>query len=118
MNATMTTTGTGQQEKISLLLDYAQAVDKFDRRSEQRHPFFRPVTLSTIGVGGHSFSAFARDISASGMGLLSHASLLPTKVSLAISIEPGGKIDLTGEIMWCESCGEGWYLSGVRFLDD
>ena len=118
MNSTTTISETGHREKINLLLDQAKAADSGDRRNEQRHPFFRPVTISTIGTGGHSFPAFSRDISDSGMGLLSHAQLLPTKVSLTISTESGDKLDLAGEIMWCESCGEGWYLSGIKFPHD
>ena len=36
---------------------------------------------------------------------------------VAIPRKAGGNLQLRGKVMWCQPCGEGWYLSGVRFLD-
>jgi PilZ domain len=81
-----------------------------DRRSEKRFPFFRPVTVQ---VDGQSFSAFSRDISASGIGLL-HNMELPLKD--VVIIVDGHRQGLRARVVRCESLGEGWYISGCKIV--
>src|SRR4051812_18425205 len=52
---------------MSDLLLLAEADFKDDRRSEKRYPFFR---AASVQMDNRSFSAFTREISASGLGLL------------------------------------------------
>lgn len=100
------------------LLEKTQA-EADDRRSVPREPFFRPVTVALI-AGGESqqFSCFSRDISPRGIGLLHDRPLQNgIEVVLTIQSENLGSIRVRSQIMWCAPCGEGWYLSGARFLD-
>ena len=64
---------TGCHLLMQELLTLAQTEFNNDRRSEKRYPFFRPAFVQ---VDDHSFSAFTREIGASGMGLL-HSMKLP-----------------------------------------
>ena len=93
------------------LLLLAQTEFNDDRRVETRFPFFRPVSVQ---IDGHNFSAFTREIGASGMGLL-HSMELPLKeVLISIARRPQ---QLRLRIERCESIGEGWYISGGKIVD-
>jgi PilZ domain-containing protein len=84
---------------------------KNDRRSEPRFPFFRAVS---VRVDGQSFSAFTREISASAIGLLHNMELPQKEVEILVS---GQRQVLPARIERCESCGEGWYISGCMILN-
>ena len=87
-----------------------------DSRHDPRCPFFRPVTVTVGGAQGTKLSAFSRDLSPTGIGLLHNMPLETHRVTLSIPVAAGQQVDLSTEITWCEPCGEGWYLSGGRFL--
>lgn len=92
------------------LLLLAQTEFNNDRRVDERFPFFRPVSVQ---IDRHSFSAFTREIGASGMGLL-HSMELPLKeVLITIAGRPQ---QLRLRIERCESIGEGWYISGGKIV--
>ena len=92
------------------LLLLAQTEFNNDRRSDKRFPLFRPVSVQ---MDGHSFSAFTREICAAGIGLL-HSMELPLKeVAIKIAGQPQ---QLRLQIERCESIGEGWYISGGKFI--
>ncbi len=107
-----------QIEQIVLrLLNAAHSEDLVERRGEPRSPFFRPISVRLDGAQRRQYSAFSREISKSGIGLLHNMPLDPAEVTLAI-LGPVGEIcRFRTKIMWCRPCGEGWYLSGGRFLD-
>lgn len=81
-----------------------------DWRSEKRFPFFRPVSVQ---VDGQSFSAFSRNISPSGIGLI-HSMELPLKD--VVIVFDGLRQGLQARIVGCESFGEGWYISGCKVV--
>ena len=97
----------GLMEELLLI---AQEEFNSDRRSEQRFPFFRPASVQ---VDDHNFSAFTREICASGMGLL-HSTELPLK-EVVIKIA-GRPQQLRLQIQRCESIGDGWYISGGKLV--
>ena len=92
------------------LLLLAETEFNNDRRSEKRYPFFRPVSVQ---VDGRSFSAFTREICAVGFGLLHSMELPLEEVAIKIAGRPQ---QLRLKIERCESIGEGWYISGGKFL--
>jgi hypothetical protein len=96
---------------MSELLLLAQAEYNEDRRSEKRIPFFRPVSVQ---LGNNSFSAFTREISAVGVGLL-HSMELPLK-EVVIKLA-GRQEELRIRIERCASIGEGWYISGGTLVE-
>jgi hypothetical protein len=88
-----------------------------EERDALRAPFFGPVTISVSGEESPRFSAFARDVSPLGVGLLHIMPLEPGPVVVTLRGASGDELSLRTQIMWCKSAGEGWYMSGGRFLD-
>lgn len=87
---------------------------KRDRRAEIRYPFFRAVGLL---VDGERVSAFSREISPSGIGLLHNRDLPATEVEVSVPSRRGHTVRMRVRIAWCRPCGEGWYISGGRLID-
>jgi hypothetical protein len=99
---------------IHELIVEAHDEGKRDRRTEVRFPFFRPVTL---GVDGRRHSAFCREISAIGIGLLHDVELAPAEIEVTLKSKRGHSVRMRTRVLWCRPCGEGWYISGGRFVD-
>jgi hypothetical protein len=104
--------------KIELLVEAARAADFGDRRADERYPFYRPVTILGENSDVRRFSAFSRDISAGGMGLVHNVPVVEGRVTLIIHTQSGEQVRLPGLIGWCRPCGEGWYMSGARFISN
>ena len=86
-----------------------------DRRSVVREHFVRPVSV-TLG-NQESFSAFSRDFSPAGIGLLSERPIKEKEsAKLAIYRLKGKPAVVVAECRWCKPYGESWYLSGWQFL--
>ena len=96
-----------------------EAKDSGERRFKDRQAFFRPVDMA-VSEDGHvrRDSCFSRDISPNGIGLLHNYPVEPEQhVILTIHSEALGPVRVWSEVAWCDPCGEGWYLSGLRFLE-
>ena len=104
-----------QQKAIRALVDKARAVDKEDRRQDQRFPFFQPVTITAEHSRPVALSAFSRDISESGIGLLLYWPLKPGSANLVIHFDQDEPISVFGYVTWCRPCGQGWYVAGISF---
>lgn len=102
-----------QEESIDQLLIQAQAEAAKDPRSGARFPFFR---LVSIGVDGRCYSGFTRDLCVSSIGLLHHMELPLREVEVTIPIATDKKCKMCVRIERCEPCGEGWYISGGKFV--
>jgi hypothetical protein len=100
-------------EAIYGLIVEADNDDKKDLRAEVRFPFFRSLS---IRVDGGSYSAFSRDISDSGIGLLHNFELKPGEVEISIPSKNGWTVRVRTQIIWSSMCGEGWYVSGGHFI--
>jgi hypothetical protein len=103
-----------QEEMVRVLMAQAAAALN-DRRDKQRHPFFRPVTVCILGLDGVSIEGFSRDISETGLGLLTLIPLPTVKVSLGLEEPDGDTFRIVGDVVWTEPCGKGWYTSGINF---
>ena len=99
---------------IYQLIVEAQSKENKDRRRDVRHAFFRPVSIDVDD--GHRYSAFSREISSSGIGLIHNFNLSAGEVEIRIIHEQGYTIRVRTKIVWCSSCGEGWFISGGRFV--
>lgn len=105
------------QKAVKHLLGEAQGEN--ERRFSDREAFFRPVDMA-VSENGYvrRYSCFSRDVSPNGIGLLHNMSVAPQEqVILTIHSPSLGPVRVWSEVVWCESCGEGWYLSGLRFLE-
>ena len=89
-----------------------------EQRAFNRQPFFRPVTLTAVEGEWQQCSAFSRDISPQGIGLLSNVPVERRECILTIPRKSGAPVHLRAEMLWCAHCGDGWYVSGGRFLGE
>ena len=102
---------------IPELVEEAEATNRADQRSERRFPYFRAVSVIVGESGERNYSAFSKDISQGGMGLLHSMPLESGKATLRVCDDEGGALVLPCEIKWCKPAGEGWYLSGAAFIE-
>ena len=103
---------------VMQFLDQVQSpADGSERREADRVPFFGPVSIRPVHGDHPRVSAFTRDISATGIGLLQIMPLNKGQVVVELTPPFGPRVAILTEIMWCHSCGEGWYTSGGQFLD-
>jgi hypothetical protein len=91
-----------------------------DRRTAGRTPFFGPVTVTVAGERcgiPTRLSAFARDVSFLGIGLIHALPLACGEVTVTVRTKSGESKSLRAQIVWCRYYGDGWYASGGRFVD-
>ena len=94
-----------------LVVEAHQDVSK-DRRAEPRYPFFRQLKWHAAAASGVIFS---REISTIGIGLFHNVPLEPGEIEVSIPSRRGYSIHTRIKVLWCQPCGEGWYLSGGQF---
>lgn len=102
---------------VERLVNEAKSAEQTDRRKQERHPFFQPVTLVAENNPRCCLTAFSREISSNGIGLLHYESIEPGQYVITIQSPSGEPAQIPAEILWCQPCGEGWYLSGAKFLE-
>jgi hypothetical protein len=94
----------------------SEAHDGIERRDAKRSPFFRPARIG-LNRQQPCLSAIVRDLSPTGIGLLHAMPLGRDEISVAIRSKKSGEVTtLQARLDWCESFGEGWYISGGHFL--
>ena len=106
-----------QDEAVRTLVERARRGLLAERREGGRFPFFQPVVLSNDMDGTVSLSAFSRDISAWGIGLLCYWPLRLRPVTMKIYFGEDEEISVHGYVRWCHPCGHGWYVAGISFQD-
>lgn len=107
------TESTKSLDTIDQLLIQAESEARQDPRSGIRLPFFR---LVSIAVDDRCHSAFSRDICAASIGLLHNMELPLGEVDVIIPIATDTKCKMRVRIERCEPCGDGWFISGGRFV--
>jgi PilZ domain len=105
---------TKTRDAVRELLSTAAKEAWQDRRGEFRFAFFRPVSIQ---AGGQTYSAFSRDISLSAIGLLHSMELPVGEIEIVVPTESGRSAKLRAHIGRCDSCGQGWYISGGEFVN-
>jgi hypothetical protein len=90
---------------------------RLDARAVPRKSYFGAVTVCLCGAPDPKLSAFARDISPLGIGLVHTRPIESGEVIVTLDLPSGGSVRLRTEIIWCKSFGDGWYASGGRFID-
>jgi hypothetical protein len=105
-----------QLEKTVILLLHEAREGLDERRREKRHPFFAPIQIAFTQDAMRQRSCFSRDISATGVSLLHYMPLKAGEVVLTIPSKLCGTVRIRSEIIWSEPCGEGWHISGARFI--
>jgi hypothetical protein len=104
------------RQRIETALQEILESDVLERRADPRLPYFGPVMIAVSG-GTRAVSAFCRDLSAGGIGLVHLQPLERGPVTIDLPLPSGQIATLKGEILWCRDFGNGWYSSGGRILD-
>ena len=103
------------RDTVELLLEDARKASR-RQREKLREPFFSPVRLCFDDYEEQTFTAFTRDISSKGIGLLHCMKIMPGELTVIARMRDGHEIRLRTDIAWCLNCGEGWYISGGEFV--
>jgi|EndMetStandDraft_5_1072996.scaffolds.fasta_scaffold335801_2 hypothetical protein len=101
---------------LSAIQDILDASEQ-GRRTEQRIPYFGPVSVALPDANYIQLSAFARDIAVGGIGLVHLMPLDRGEVVITLPLPNGQTVSLLTEIRWCRDYGNGWYSSGGHFID-
>jgi len=108
-----------QSSDLTILVDAIvkeESCASRERRSAHRVPLVRPVVVEMNGEA-RPFYSFSKNISACGIGLIMR--LAPpngTAAKLSIQRMHGDAAQVRAELRWCEPFGDGWYLTGWKFL--
>jgi len=95
------------------LLRMASDSYELETRREMRYAFYRMVRIE---LGGLSYEGFSRDISPAGIGLMHQADLPRELADVVLKGEDDETVSLRVQLEWCRPIGNGWYLSGGRFV--
>jgi hypothetical protein len=89
-----------------------------ERRSAHRVPFVRPVIVQLDGEPQPLYS-FSKNVSSCGIGLIIRITP-PSGTGAKLSIErlQGKPTIVRAEVRWAEPFGDGWYLTGWKFLSE
>ncbi|MCA9149456.1 MAG: PilZ domain-containing protein [Planctomycetales bacterium] len=100
---------------VGRMIEDAKIADD-ERRRNGRYPYFQPVMIQ-MKDSPELYSAFTRDVSLTGIGLLHWMPIQPQMISVMGKLMDGTNVRVAVKIAWCVPCGEGWYISGGRFTD-
>lgn len=104
---------------IQFLLKEYETEVLHDRRSVRRKPFVRPVVIRAGRNRDEIHHVFSRDISSVGIGVISQVNWAENTVA-KLSIESIAKkrtVTVEAQARWTEPYGEGWYITGWKFLN-
>ena len=102
---------------INKLLKENEAELLRERRSSDRKPFVRPVTIVEHRKNTEAEHGFSRDLSSIGIGLIGRRQWSPGTTALLTIHRPNRRpVEVTAEVRWCESFGNGWFQAGWRFI--
>src|SRR5262245_18921912 len=92
-----------------------------ERRNDSRLPFQRGVEVFPLrdddtSDPGSQITAYTRDISQSGVGLMHDEAIQSSRVLLRFELHGGESMQLVVLLTWCRYLGDFWYSSGGRLL--
>jgi hypothetical protein len=91
--------------------------DQREARRERRLPYFGAATVTPAISPTVNLSAFVRDLSSGGIGLVHFMPLNVGEVVVTMQLSRGRSVQMVTEIVWCRDFADGWFASGGKFLD-
>lgn len=96
-----------------------------ERRTDTRLRFQRPVHVTPLrddeqaleSGGSEVVTAYTRDITPAGIGLLHDQPLASGRVLLTFELLGGAPLSLVAELTWNRYIGGCWHLSGGRLIE-
>ena len=110
-------TGDSPGKVVEGLLREDSLYDREENRSAHREHLVRGV-LVEIRDPAKELYAFSRNVSVSGIGLITEESI-PERRTAMLTIErlDGTSVKVLAESRWCKSYGKNWFISGWQFLN-
>jgi len=105
--------GNMRSDALQLLEDAQKDGDA--RREFGREPYVHPAVLE-LENDENRHSAFIRDVSTNGVGLIHFLSIEPQRIAVLTRRSNDDVINVLVDITWCVPCGEGCYMSGGTFV--
>ena len=101
---------------LTLLREDAE-YDNNENRSAHREHLVLSVKVHIRRPEEVELPAFSRNVSASGIGLITHDPIADRAIA-AIEIErlQGGTSTVLSECRWCRPYGSNWFISGWHFI--
>ena len=91
--------------------------DRTENRSAHREHLVRAVEI-TFREDGRQLTGFSRNVSATGIGLITNEIIADKSVCLLeIARLSGSSIVMLAECRWSKPYGEKWHLSGWQFIN-
>ena len=104
------------EELVKRLID-KESRNECERRSVHRTPFVRPVTVRIIGDDDKTITAFSKNISPKGIGLILEDAISDgAGAKLTIHSLKNQQVHVRSELRWCRPFGNGWFISGWKFI--
>lgn len=105
---------------VECLLKENQSELLSERRSVERKPFVRPVTIRAGRDRDLVAFAFSRDISPVGIGLISQVSWKERTLARieVLSTERSECYAVVAEVRWTKAFGDNWFYTGWKFVDE
>lgn len=101
---------------IEKLLDEERRFEQTERRATVREPVARPIIVRPQGTE-EQFSAFSKNISTQGIGLISKDKFRPEMTAKIEIYTTGGDSPVfISELRWCQPFGKDWFASGWHFI--
>ena len=105
------------QRAVEFLLREESNFDRTDNRSAHRDHLVRPVMVD-FRESDETICAFSRNVSASGIGLITDTVIADrTVATLEIIKLEGNSYSIIAECRWCKPYGLNWHLSGWQFIN-
>jgi hypothetical protein len=99
-----------------LIRQYRGRASRQERRRQDRVDFVHPVTVWT--EDGNELTVLSRDLSLTGVRLISSFSLLGQKVHVLLPAADGGNpYHFFVQVLWSYAVGDGLFENGAMFLD-
>ncbi|MEL7498669.1 MAG: PilZ domain-containing protein [Planctomycetota bacterium] len=104
------------QRAVEELLRENSNFDRSENRSAIRDSLVRPVIIE-YRDSEETVAAFSRNISATGIGLITNEPVTNKKVAvIRVNRLHGTDVSILAECRWCKAYGEEWYFSGWQFI--
>lgn len=105
------------ENAIRDLLEEDAFYDRTENRSSHREHLVRPVRLQIRG-SQEELIAFSRNVSASGLGLITDRDMKEGAVAvLIVDTLKTATVKFLAECRWCRNFGPNWKISGWQFIN-
>ena len=104
------------QRTVDGLLRDDSNFDRLENRTAHREHLVRPVKIE-FRDSNETISAFSRNVSATGMGLVTDKAIDPKSIAvLQFTRLHDSDVSILAECRWCKPYGENWTISGWQFI--